>query len=181
MFLRFNSISKLEPKFYENYIFGGVYLSIIKDDIQGASIIYHKGISVYPDDYYLLKNAAFHFYFEAKDIKTSYILFKRLEKFPNEASFPKFTLSRLEANSGNMNEALFLLNEYQKKYPPDTLIGKKIYEFRYSVKAEIDLACLNNNLKDCFKYDLDSNPYLKIHNIYQAARAWEPYRPKWKN
>lgn len=180
MFRRFNSISKLDPKFYENYAFGGVYLSIIKDDIEGASILYHKGLSIYPDDYSLLKNASFHFYFEAKDLETSYSLFKRLEKFPNDSPFTKLTLSKLEANNGNLSDAFFMLSEYQKKHPPETMIGKKIYDYRYSVKAEIDLECLNGHQENCFKYDLDNNPYLKINHRYQAVKPWAPYRPKWK-
>lgn len=36
MFLRFKTISFLEPKFYEAYNFGGPYLSIIKNDLAGA-------------------------------------------------------------------------------------------------------------------------------------------------
>jgi len=76
MYLRFNSISLLEPQFIENYRFGGVYLSIIKDDIVGASKLYRQGLAVYPDDYSLIKNASFHFYFEAKDVQSAYPLLK---------------------------------------------------------------------------------------------------------
>jgi hypothetical protein len=180
MFLRFNSISILEPKFYENYVFGGMYLSIIKDDIGGAGIIYQKGVSAYPNDYYLLKNAAFHFYFEAKDLEKSYNLFNRLQVFKG-TSFTKITLSRLEAKNGNLEKAFFLLNEHQKNYPPSSMVGKKIFDYRYSVKAEIDLDCLNNNHKNCSLYDLENNSYLKINNLFKASKAWMPYRPKWKD
>ncbi|MBT6326719.1 MAG: hypothetical protein HOJ35_12170 [Bdellovibrionales bacterium] len=47
MFLRFNTIISLDPRFYEAYLYGGQYLSVIKDDDLGAKIIYEKGLSVY--------------------------------------------------------------------------------------------------------------------------------------
>lgn len=180
MFRRFNSISKLEPKFYENYIFGGMYLSIIKDDTYGAGILYKKGLLIYPNDYTLLKDAAYHFHFESKDLETSYILFKRLSGFPNEKFLPQFTLSKIEAQNGNLNQAFFILSEFQKRYLKDTFVGKKIYEYRYSLKAEIDLNCLNHNERNCSRYDLDNRPYQVHGKKYYASKAWVPYRLRLK-
>ena len=60
MFLRFKTISFLEPLFYLNYTFGGQYLSIIKDDLEGASQLYDLGLKYFPDDYTLLRDSSFH-------------------------------------------------------------------------------------------------------------------------
>ncbi len=181
MFLRFNSISKLEPQFYENYAFGGPYLSIVKDDLEGASLIYKKGLSFYPNDFNLLKNASFHFYFEVKDLSSAYPLFKRMKLFPNISPNYLTTLSRLEANLGNLEEAYAMLSEMQMKHSQETLLGKKIYEFRYSLKAEIDLNCLDKKSTNCSLTDLDNNPYLRTLRGFKAIKNWIPYRPKWKN
>lgn len=180
MYLRFNSIAQLEPKFLENYRFGGVYLSIIKDDIVGASELYRQGLAVYPNDYSLLKNASFHFYFEAKNLEAAYPLFKRLQMVDSKNTFTKTTLSRIEANKGNLEQAFELLSEYQSRYPKETMIGKKIFEFRYSIKAEMDLNCLNQHRTDCSKLDLEDSPYALENGAFKAARPWEPYRPRWR-
>ncbi len=180
MFLRFNSISELEPKFYQNYAFGGPYLSIIKDDIEGASAIYKKGLKEYPDDYSLIKDASFHFYFEAHDQALSEELFKKLKKFPNVPFYLLGSLVRVEASQGKYEEALTMLNEMQKKFPQETAIGMRIFDYRYSLKAEFDLDCLNNKKENCSTVDLENKPYIRIGASFKAQREWSPYRPKWR-
>ncbi len=180
MFLRFNSISELEPKFYENYAFGGPYLSIIKDDIPGASILYKKGLVLFPNDYNLLKNAGFHFYFEAADYKEAHLIYKKLKSFPLISPIIVNTLSRLEASEGNLNDAFELLSDLQKKHDRSGPIGEKIYQQRYAIKSEIDLNCLNEHKMNCQKIDLDNTPYVRNGTIYQASKKWIPYRIKRK-
>lgn len=180
MFLRFNLISELEPQFYENYSFGGPYLSIIKDDIEGASIIYKKGLKQYPNDYSLLKDASFHFYFEAKDMTQSIDLFNKLKKFPQTPFYLQTSLTRLEAGQGNLLAALTMLNEMQIKFAPNTAIGLRIFDYRYSIKAEMDLDCLNNKKGNCSTLDLENKPYKLVDHSFKAQRTWTLYRPKWR-
>lgn len=179
MFLRFNTISLLEPEFYENYAFGGPYLSIIKDDLEGASNLYKKGLTNYPQDYDLLKNASFHFYFEVKDLNTAYPFLQRLNSIPGKSPALVGALTRLQAEKGNLTDAMLMLDDLQKTYSPNSMFGKKIYEYRYSIKAEIDLTCLNSNSKSCSFTDLDGRPYLKNSDGFFAQKKWIPYRPKW--
>ena len=54
MYHRFNTIISLDPKFYNAYLYGGQYLGIVKDDLEGAADIYLKGLEQYPNDYDLL-------------------------------------------------------------------------------------------------------------------------------
>lgn len=179
MFLRFNSISELEPNFYENYAFGGIYLSIIKDDIPGASIIYNKGLSYYPNDYKLLRDSSFHFFYEAKDYSRAYQITQTIKnKFPSNASIVGM-VSKLEAENGRLEDALATLDEFQKNYPKGNFIGDKIFQNRYALKAEIDLNCLNNLKKeDCSRYDLNGILYLKTNHGFIAQSEWKLYRRK---
>lgn len=179
MFLRFNSISELEPNFYENYAFSGPYLSVIKDDLHGASYMYKKGLAVYPDDYYLLNQASFHFYYEAHDIDYSYKILQKLNKHKKASALVKSALSRIEADKGDLPRAFEILTEFQNTFADKNFISDKIYEFRYSIKAEIDLACLNSLNKGCSSYDLDGVPYVKTGRSFSATKNWTPYRPKW--
>jgi len=180
MFIRFNTISLLEPRFYENYKFGGTYLSIIKDDLPGADIIYDKGLIQYPDDYSLLLNSGFHYYFEQKNLNKAYPI---LNKLKNNLQSPQYIISalaRIESNRGNLMDSFLILKEHQARFKPDSIIWKKINEQLYSLKTEIDLNCLNNKQPDCSKLDLEGVPYKLKNSKYEASKEWIPYRPRWK-
>lgn len=180
MFIRFDTISLLEPNFYENYNFGGPYLSIIKDDLAGADIIYDKGLKKYPDDYSLLLNSGFHYYFERKNLSKAYPILNKLRSHRKTPPYVISALARIESQRGNFEDSFTILTDYQTHFERDSMIWEKINEQRYSVKAERDLKCLNSSLKGCSKTDLDGIPYLIKNGKYEASKVWTPYRPKWK-
>lgn len=185
MFLRFNSISILEPKFYENYSFGGIYLSIIKDDLKGASLIYDHGLKQYENDFTLLRDAGFHFYFEVQDYKRAYEIYSKLKNHPQASSLIISTLARLEKDFGNPEEAFtLLLNKYEQLQDKNSFLAKKIRSHLYALKAEQDLNCLNSkdkSKKTCSTVDLDGNAYIILNGSYCAQERWEPFKIKKKN
>ncbi len=87
MFYRFFTISMLDPKFLENYQLGGIYLSIVKDDLVGAETIFLKGLKYYPDDYLLNYNAAFLYFSELNSPSKALPL---LLKVQSDKRAPKF-------------------------------------------------------------------------------------------
>ena len=178
MFLRFKTLSLLEPKFYEVYSFGGVYLSVIKDDLDGASYIFNKGLQIYPTDFKLLRDASYHFYLEAKNYSRAFELSQIIKRNYPEKKFLIGMITKLEAENGRLEDALISLNSYQEDFPTGSFIGDKIYENRYALKAEIDLNCLNNTkeITKCSLFDLDNNKYIKTNEGFKAIKAWKPYR-----
>lgn len=180
MFLRFNTISLIDPNFYENYKFGGPYLSIVKDDLSGADIIYNKGLAQYPDDYSLLLNSGFHYYFEQRNLDKAYPILLKLKNNPQAPQYIISALARIESNRGNLEDSFIILKEYQSRFQNNSVIYNKINEQLYSIKAEMDLNCLNNKLPNCSILDLDKNPYTLKNQKYYAPKKWVPYRPKWK-
>lgn len=179
MYLRFVSISNLEPLFLKTYTFGGPYLSIIKDDLEGASIIYDKGLSIYPNEFDLLNSAAFHYQFEKIDHEKSYRIYKKLNTFPNINPTIVSQLARLESKQGNLSTAFALLtNLYEQQIDKESIIAKKIQTFLYAIRAEVDLKCLNENLGNCSAVDLENVPYIKKDGKYFSAKNWVPYKPK---
>ena len=179
MFIRFNTISLLEPKFYENYNFGGPYLSVIKDDLQGASILYQKGLQHYPDDYSLLLNSGFHYYFELRDIDTAYPILRRLRNNPKTPQYMISSLARIESKRGNLMDSFLILKEYKTRFEEGSIISNKINEQLYSLKAEMDLICLNSGQSNCAKSDYEGNSYILKNNTFVAPKEWKIYRPKW--
>lgn len=180
MFIRFNTISLLEPRFYENYNFGGPYLSIIKDDLVGADILYEKGLKYYPDDYELLLNSGFHYYFEQHNLDKAYPILEKLKSMPKTPQYMISSLARIESERGNLTDSFLILKEHQQRFEPGSIIYNKINEQLYSIKAEADLDCLNSHLKNCSKVDLEGHSYILQKSKYVAPRPWFQYRPKWK-
>jgi tetratricopeptide (TPR) repeat protein len=181
MFLRFKTISELEPKFYENYSFGGVYLSIIKDDLEGASNLYNTGLQIFPNDYGLLRDAGFHFYFEVGDFNRAYEIYSKLKNNPKATVQILSTLARLESSKGKLSDAFdLLLTKYNEIPDKTTFFAIKILQHLYSIKAEIDLNCLNSkiDLQKCSSHDLDNKPYSYSKGQYNASKEWSLFRIK---
>ena len=182
MFLRFNTISILEPKFYETYAFGGPYLSIVKDDLNGASIIYDKGLEQYPDDYKLLRDAGFHYYFEVEDYKKARIIYNKLSHHPNTTPLIVSSLARLETENGNKEFAYkILLGKYDEIKSKPNFLTAALERNLYALKAEIDLECLNKTKINCSLIDFEGNRYISNKGIYQAQKEWKPFRISGKN
>lgn len=179
MFLRFSTIARLEPHFYENYNFGGIYLSIVKDDLEGATAIYKMGLAEYPNDFKLLRDASFHFFHETKDYKMAYQISQKIKTLYPEKKYLVGMITKLEAEYGRLEDALQSLDLLQMDYPQNTFIGDKIYQNRYALKAEIDLNCLNSDQKElCSLYDLNNDQYINKDKGYAAKQKWIPYRKK---
>ena len=62
MYLRFKTLFELDPSFLTGYRFAGKYLSIVKDDLEGAKEIFEQGLANYPQDYQL--NLMLDFYMD---------------------------------------------------------------------------------------------------------------------
>lgn len=182
MYHRFKSISTLEPYFYENYIYGGIYLSIIKDDVEGASDIYNLGISYYKDDFWLNYNSAFNDYFELHDHASALKKYKIVLKSPlakQYASHLPSLVSRIQAETGGLNDAYILLANYYNSTPQGVL-KDRLRKNLYGLRAEIDLNCLNLGKTGCREKDLNGDPYLLIDGKYKAMNDWVKFRPKKK-
>lgn len=177
MFHRFKSISVFDPQFYENYRYGGQYLSIIKDDIDGATRIYDKGLEYFPNDFELNYHAGFHYYFEAdqieKAIKSYEKLFLDMEQVKRYPFLPT-VLAKLKAENGNLDSAFDGLKSFYDKLPDDSTFKKRLYSTLYSLKAKKDLKCLNASIPSsevCDKRDFLGDPYQYKKGSYVSSKS----------
>ena len=60
-------ITDFSPKFLYAYVHGGLLLSILVDDREGARQIFEKGLEVFPDHYNLNYHAAYHYLAEVRN------------------------------------------------------------------------------------------------------------------
>jgi len=179
MYLRFKTIADLTPLFYENYLYGGQYLSIIKDDDIGAKKIYQRGLKYYPDDYYLNYNTAFHYYYELYDLNNALKIYDKIKFSPEAPKFLPSLVARMKSQEGDLTEALELLLTTNNSTPENSPLKERLQQSIYSLRAEIDLNCLNKFFKNCNKKDFDGIPYKWSQKTksYHAVKAWKPFRP----
>ena len=164
MYLRFRTIAKLDPQFYENYKIGGIYLAIIKDDVSGSIDILEKGIQHYPQDFWLNYYLGFNHLYELKDRKKGLYYFDKIRDHPiRKKQFPLLTstLAKLHAHQGDLKTAFnVLFQAYQNLN--SGFLKKHFEKSLYSLKAQIDLNCLNGNEeKECQRFDFFNKPYVK--------------------
>lgn len=179
MYLRFNSITNLDPKFLSAYTFGAQYLSIIKDDLQGAAKIFEKGLVRYPDNYSLNFNAAFLYAMELGDYKRGVELYKKIRNYPQAPTFINTLITRLEyQQSGDLESAYSVLLEMLQNAGDDEVLTKKLETDLYAIKAMIDLECLNSSAasKDCNRIDRDGNRYIYRGGRFKTQKPFTPYK-----
>lgn len=185
MYLRFSTISKIDPSFYENYLFGGQYLSVIKDDLQGAKEIYEKGLKSFPEDFWLNYHAAFHYYFELHDTKKALGRYEKIQDHPEAKSIPYLSslIARLKSEVGDLPAAYELIRILYENTEKDSLLKEKYFENLYNIKAEIDLHCLNSQeekvekkKEECNREDLEGQPYVRKEGRFIASKEWQLFR-----
>lgn len=178
MFLRLRLITTLDPYFYVAYLYGGVYLSIIKDDLSGASYIYDKGLEIFPDDFDLHFNAAFHYYYEVGDYPKAINSLEVASKNPKAPSYFVRLLSRLKAEEGNIQDAYVIINSLYENSPEGSAIKKKHKKNLFFLKTELDLECLNSGKTNCSQLNPNGIPYIRSGDGWKSPEKWTPYRVK---
>lgn len=177
LYLRFKTITTLDPKYLRAYQFGGQYLGIVKDDLNGAKEIFDLGLKHYPFDYKLLFNNAFLHTFEIGDFQSGLKLYKKLLDTGKAPQFVKSLVPKLQYKlSGELDLAYQTLKEMLKDTIPNTYLHKKIKQDIYSIKAQIDLKCLNSTSINCEKFDYDGNEYIYEDGKFRAIKKFKYYK-----
>lgn len=133
VFRMLDVITDLAPKFRMPQATGGLMLSVIVDDIQGASVIFDKAVRNFPDDWSILYRAAYHALYEEENNEKAAGLFRRAAE--HGAPFWVTSLSaKLYAKSDRAAFAIKVLKDYMEKYK-DSL-------------TEVQMDRLKNRLKE---------------------------------
>jgi tetratricopeptide (TPR) repeat protein len=178
LFLRFDTIADLDPKFYQNYLYGGQFLNIIKDDLEGAKIIYQKGLTQYPDDYNLNFNAGFLYYFEAGDYANGLKYLSQIQDHPRAPFFLKSIIHKLKFEIDGSLEAIYKLVYLNYESTQDPVIKERLRKDLYAIKAELDLNCLNLGKTGCQRTDFDGTPYIYRDGQFSTQKPFSLFRIK---
>ena len=116
-------ITDLSPRFLYGYSHGGIILSVLVDDREGAKNIFDKGLKVYPDNYSLTYSAAYHYLFEMQDPKrAAELLIKSYE-----LGGPEWMVSlaaNLYSKANQREVGVFLLQDFISKNPNSPMMEK---------------------------------------------------------
>ncbi len=176
LYLRFNTISVLDPLFLKNYQFGGQYLSIIKDDLKGAELIFRKGIKFYPDDYLLNFSFAFLLAFELEKTKEAILVYEKLKNFPQASLFVSSLIIKLKHKEKGDLSLTYELLEKTLENTQEPVLKIKLLTDLYAIKATLDLKCLNNNKKNCDTKDYDGEPYIQEEGKWKSIKEFNSYK-----
>lgn len=176
MYHRFMSIADLEPQLYVNYLYGGQFLSIIKDDLEGAAELYERGLKLYPNDYKLNYNAGFNYYFEMGDYEKGLPKLEEVLKHPEAHWTMKFLVNKLRFELNNEYDAALEFLKFNITQTEDQALKKKLTQDIYSLKAERDLQCLNENKKNCDRTDAEGSPYIYREGKWITQKPFVPYQ-----
>jgi hypothetical protein len=168
LYLRFSAIAGLDPKFYENYYYGSQYLMIVKDDLLGAEDLLNKGLKYYPDDVQLNWQLGFLYGIEMKQPKRALPYFDVIKLNPKRPKFFDSLYTKFSANISGNQEAFDYALEVWKKLPDGDQVKERLGKQLYTLKALIDLDCLNGGKKDCSHQDFLGNDYKKEKGHWSA-------------
>jgi tetratricopeptide (TPR) repeat protein len=178
IYLRFNAILNMDPKFRMAYLFGGQYLSIVKDDKVAAKDIYDRGLKVYSDDYYLNFYAAYHYLFELQDYQGALRLYNKIKFHPRAPHYIASIVAKLKLQTSSAEAALALIQESLSKAPKDSPIYEKLAQSFYELKTQIDLDCLNSGSRHCPQKDIKGLDYIldKKSGRYKSPADLRPFK-----
>jgi tetratricopeptide (TPR) repeat protein len=176
MYLRFRTISELDPKFYENYLYGGMLLSIVKDDLEGAADIYQRGIKHYPHDYKLNYNAGFNYYFELGNFERGLYHLEKVLEHPSSPPALKFIINKLRFEESRDYDSAIDFIRYNLAHTQDPILEKKLKADLYSLKAERDLNCLNSGSENCESLDSMGDRYIRKNGKWISVHPFTPYK-----
>ena len=139
LYLKLSTITDLDPNFYDAFLYGGQYLSIIKDDPLGAESIYKKGLKNFKDDFWLNLNAGYNAFFELDKKKEGINFYTEALKSSNSTKYnshlPFFLTSYFM--SKNDNKAAIKILELSFFNSKDPKLKKAILKKINSLKAKI--------------------------------------------
>lgn len=131
-------VTELTPRNYIPYAAGGTMLSVVLDDIKGATLIYEKGLARFPTDWQINFQAATHLMTEVGDFTQAAYYYNRAVEH-GAPGWVAALSAKLYDRVGRTELALANLKAQLKRAPDEKFvepIQKKIYELEMKLRAE---------------------------------------------
>ena len=123
MYHRFNTISLIDSSFYENYLFGGKYLNIVKYDLYGSEILLQKGLRKFNDSIDIGFQLGFNLIFDQKKKDLGINIWKRFlnhKKIKTEYSLMPFAISKVLKSNDDKETYIEILKAQYNQLPDES-------------------------------------------------------------
>ena len=106
-----DALTDLDPRFRMPHAVGGMNLSVLLNDFEGATIIFDKAVNRFPTDWAILYRAAYHYLFDLNDReRASETMLRAAEN--GGPYWLRFTAARLYSQEGQIEFGVKLLEDY---------------------------------------------------------------------
>lgn len=114
---------ELDSKFLEAYFYGGLALTVLVNDFEGASKVFDKGVSIFPDNWNLVYAAAYHALYEEKNkLKASKLYLLAAEK--GAPGWTRVLAGRLAQEGGDYAFSKLILEQMIKTSQDPVLVER---------------------------------------------------------
>ncbi len=145
--------------------------------MEGSIYIFDKGVNIYKDDFWLNFYAASHYFTELQDFERSLELYEKLLNHPeNSIPYLSSIVAKLKVKKGLKESAYSILETAFLRTPEESYMYRRYQSSLYSLRAEIDLNCLNKIKVNCNQHDLNEQPDLKYQGIWHAQKKWKVFQ-----
>lgn len=128
-----NTISVIDPDFSPVYTSGGVFLSVITQDKEGARLLLEKGVKKFPKIWQIKAFLAYHYQYELNDFAKAAEQYRIAATIPGSPHFFPMLAATLTQKSGDSRLAIAFLEEMLKNTKSDNVkegIKKKLDKLR---------------------------------------------------
>lgn len=119
-----NLVLELLPRFHYAARVGPVTLSVVVDDIEGATLIFEKAMRNFPKDWVIMTRAAYHYVFELEDYQRGAQLYYEAAKL-GAPSWMALYASKLTDEQGRKEMAIRMIKNFMQSQ--DLKPGDKIH------------------------------------------------------
>lgn len=117
-------ITDLSPRFRIPYAAGGLALSVVISDIEGASKFFDKSVKAFPNDWAILYRAAYHALYEEHDKLKAAKLMEQAAKNKQDPQWFNNLAVKLYAESGQKEMGLRLYQELKDSGYPEEYLSR---------------------------------------------------------
>ncbi len=116
-------VMDLAPRFHLAARVAPLTLSVIVDDIDGATVLFDKAVHEYPDDWVILYRAGYHYLIELEDYEKAAPLLKRAAEL-GAPQWVNFLAAKTYDKDGQLQMAEAVLRDYLEKVKGDEKLEK---------------------------------------------------------
>jgi hypothetical protein len=136
-FKMLDTVTKLAPRFKMPYEAGAIALSVLVEDYEGATVLFDRGMKVYPNDWMLAYRAAYHYLYDKKDLPRAAELLTRAGD--NGAPvWVKSLAARLYSRSGQIGLGISMLESYRATVKDNEAATREIDKRIHELKAQLN-------------------------------------------